>query len=121
MVQRCTNPQNSNYPNYGARGIRVCESWLSSFETFYADMGPRPGNKHSRYSLDRIDNNGNYEPGNCRWALPTTQARNKRNSVPLVARVCIQVLKQRGASVSALARAFGVSRATVRNICTETR
>jgi hypothetical protein len=72
---RCHDPNNPKYYAYGARGISVCERWRNSFENFYSDMGPKPSAIHS---IDRIDNDGNYEPGNCRWALGLTQARNAR-------------------------------------------
>ncbi len=72
MRQRCSNPRNQGFRHYAGR-VSVCEQWMTSFEKFYADMGPRPSPKHS---LDRIDNHGNYEPGNVRWATPKTQARN---------------------------------------------
>jgi hypothetical protein len=74
MRTRCRNPNNKNWKDYGGRGITVCERW-DKFENFLADMGERPG---PSYSIDRIDVEGNYEPGNCRWATPTEQVRNRR-------------------------------------------
>jgi hypothetical protein len=77
MKYRCLKPYTPNYKYYGARGITVCDRWLNSYENFLADMGPRPSISHS---LDRIDFNGNYEPGNCRWATKAQQSVNRRNT-----------------------------------------
>lgn len=77
MVNRCTSPVNRQFPNYGGRGIKVCQRWLESFDAFVDDMGVPAKDM----SLDRIDVNGNYEPSNCRWATSIQQAQNKRASV----------------------------------------
>lgn len=73
MKARCFNPKNRGYRHYGGRGIRVCKRWMK-FENFLADMGERPAG----LQIDRIDNDGNYEPGNCRWATPLENALNTR-------------------------------------------
>lgn len=78
MLHRCTVAEAPDYKHYGGRGITVCERWKNSFEAFLGDMGPRPSQK---YSIDRYpDNNGNYQPGNCRWATMEQQTRNMRTN-----------------------------------------
>lgn len=76
MLRRCYNSKEKAFPNYGARGIMVCERWRTSFENFLADMGVRPRGR----SLERKDVHGDYEPGNCRWATPVEQANNTRRN-----------------------------------------
>lgn len=78
IKQRCYNKNNKSYQSYGAKGVSVCDAWRESFETFYADMGPRPTDNHT---IDRIDPFGNYDPVNCRWILKSEQGKNKRDTV----------------------------------------
>ncbi len=78
MIQRCENPRSVHFARYGGRGIGVCRRWRDSYDAFLADMGRAPSPKHS---IDRINNDGNYEPGNCRWATAQEQQRNRRNNV----------------------------------------
>lgn len=77
MINRCTHPYVNRYEQYGGRGIRVCDRWRQDFAAFYADMGPRPSPNHS---VDRQDNNGYYEPGNCVWSTSREQTRNRRTT-----------------------------------------
>jgi len=101
MLYRCQDPNNGYY---GGRGIAVCDRWRESFENFYADMGDKP----EGLSLDRIDNDGNYEPGNCRWATRTEQCNNQRSNRMLVLDGRSQTLaewsKELGVNVSAIRR-----------------
>lgn len=75
---RCLNPKCRSFPNYGGRGIRICEEWRDDFSAFYAAVGAQPA---PRSTLDRIDNERGYEPGNVRWASASEQNANKRNNV----------------------------------------
>jgi hypothetical protein len=103
MKTRCLSPESQSYARYGARGITVCDEWVNSFEAFLRDVGNPPSVLHS---LDRIDNNKGYFPGNCRWATPAEQSANRRSSV---------MVKTGGGEVclSDLAKQNGVARPTV--------
>jgi len=76
--ERCHNPKDKNFNKYGAKGISVCQTWRESFEAFFEDMGPCPSPQHS---IDRIENSGNYDLGNCRWATKKEQAINRYRTI----------------------------------------
>jgi hypothetical protein len=82
MKSRCYNPNNKGYPRYGGRGIAICDRWRNSFDNFYIDMGDRPNGM----TLERMDNDSDYKPGNCKWATHATQSLNKRNNIWLTYR-----------------------------------
>jgi len=84
-LNRCTNPKNKKYPDYGGRGIRMCPEWVESAQTFLSDMGPCPDG----LSLDRIDNTKGYEPSNCRWASYSQQNRNHRRNRIMPNGMCV--------------------------------
>lgn len=116
IKNRCYNPRVKDYPQYGGRGISMCAAWRNSFDAFLIDMGRRPS---AKYSIDRKDNSGNYEPDNCRWATPYIQANNKRSNRQLTAFGRTQNLSQwareygmeRTALKQRLARGWAVDRA----------
>lgn len=115
MVGRCHNPKHADFGDYGGRGISVCDRWRDSFGAFLSDMGARPSRLHS---IDRIDGRIGYEPGNCRWATPSEQMRNRK--APCEWRrltrsdvVDLRTLSAFGADVSDLATAFDISRGKV--------
>lgn len=102
MHQRCINPNVNGYENYGGRGVSVCERW-KSFANFLEDMGPRPKGA----TLERVENNGNYEPSNCRWATREEQGNNKRSNRSLT-------YKGRTLTVAGWARLTGIRSSTIR-------
>lgn len=112
MIQRCTNPARNNFCDYGGRGITVCERW-HSFPNFLADMGERPRGT----SLERQNNDGMYEQGNCEWASRKTQSRNKRNAK--LTGGCVDRVRDMlrcGAKHRAIGAYFGVSHALIGHI-----
>lgn len=109
MFERCYNPHTKNFPDWGGRGIVVCERW-HSFENFFADMGECPAG----LTLDRVDGDGNYRPDNCRWATRTEQNRHKRN-IKLTAGLAA-LIRTDARHVTDIAKAFKVSRGTVYGI-----
>ena len=91
MIDRCANPNDKHYSDYGGRGIKVCDRWVNSVENFDTDMGERPHNM----TLDRIDNDGNYEPTNCRWATSKEQSRNRRNNRLIAGKALVEWCEER--------------------------
>jgi len=115
MLQRCTNARHKSFADYGGRGIAVCARWQESFENFLADMGERPDGM----SLDRIDNDRGYEPGNCRWATDAVQVQNRRSTrLDALSAVLVRQLAARRVSHANIARAFGIARQTVTGVAT---
>ena len=98
--KRCGNPRNASYKNYGGRGIAMCRRWSESFEAFLADLGPKP---QADWSLDRIAFDRGYEPGNCRWAPPVVQSRNRRSTR-------LYVFEGQISTIGEVARFLGITR-----------
>lgn len=108
MINRCTNIKCKEYSKYGAKGIIICDRWLESFENFIEDMGLKPDKS---YSIDRIDNNGNYKLSNCRWATRIEQQNNKSNNK----KVINFITNEEYPSMSAAARANNININTLRD------
>ncbi len=114
MIKRCENPNDTTFKHYGGRGIRVCDRWRHSFVNFYEDMGKRP----PKFSIDRIDVNGNYEPGNCRWASQLQQAHNTRlNTLNPEIAAEIRRLAALGLQKIEISRKLGVLYSSVKQVC----
>ena len=110
---RCYNKKDRVFKHYGGRGISVCDRWLHSYQNFLADMGRRPNGT----SLDRIDVNGNYEPGNCRWATKAQQARNTRRTTLTEEKAAlIRRLVARGLSKAEVSRRTGINYSSVKQV-----
>lgn len=102
MLDRCRNPNNPSYHNYGGRGVTVCSAWAKGFENFQKDMGQRP----EGMTLDRINNKGNYTPSNCQWATIKEQCNNKRTNVYVV-------VEGRRFTLQTLAEHYGIDYRTI--------
>lgn len=111
MKKRCYQPKNASFKSHGGRGIMVCDRWLNNFENFLADMGEAPAG----LSLDRYPNNdGNYEPGNCRWATRKQQAQNRRSNKLDLEKV--RIIRSSSETNTALALRFGVCQPVISQI-----
>ena len=111
MLTRCYNKNNPKYKYYGGRGISMCERWRNSFPNFLADMKPKPS---PELSIDRINNDGNYEPGNCRWATRSQQARNTTRKTMTDSDISLAIkLRRQGKKLKEIASLIGVGLSTI--------
>lgn len=114
MRSRCNNPRHPRFADWGGRGITVCDRW-ATYENFLLDMGVRPAGT----TLERIDNDGPYEPGNCTWARPDAQNRNKRSTKLTTDKVLeIRDLYHQGKTIAAISKATGLDRHAVGHVVT---
>lgn len=120
IKQRCNNPNNDAYKNYGGRGITVCNRWLSSFENFLSDIGKRP---FQNAQIDRVDNNGNYEPTNCRWTTAKENTRNRRSTKINIdiAQDIRRVYMMGYFTQEEVAKIYGITRSIVDKVISNTR
>jgi hypothetical protein len=106
MIQRCYNPNSDSFPYYGGRGIKVCEKWRNSFEEFFKDMGIKP----PKMTIERIENSGDYEPGNCRWATHKEQMANQRKRIVST----VETIDGFTGNIGEMARHFDISYSLLR-------
>ena len=114
IKSRCLNPNVAQYGNYGGRGIKICDAWLSNYSAFLRDMGRRPS---ARHSIERLDVNGHYEPTNCVWATPVDQSRNRRH-IHITLEIAERIRSGVAAGVHQVtfARQYGVSPSVISSI-----
>lgn len=113
MIQRCLNPNSDAFHNYGGRGVVICERWLD-FANFLEDMGERP----EKFTIERVDNNKGYEPGNCKWASRAEQSHNRRGGIFTERKIKrVRKLRSLGFSTSYIGKLFGTDRSYISAIC----
>jgi len=113
IKERCTNPNTKCYKHYGEREIKMCDRWINNFDNFLEDMGKRPSSKHQ---IDREDNNGNYEPSNCRWTTQLINLRNKRTTLTNEQIIKIKLLLLQGISNIIIATEMKIHPTKISNI-----